>query len=135
MSVPNKKRHALGECPECYENIPVKGEAISGRFVTCPHCLAVLQVVRTSPLRLATVEETFVNEMRDGYRPEKLSLEEDDHWARRRKDRQREAESADCPECITAIRFKKTPIKGQRLKCRHCGAELTVISVRPLLLD
>lgn len=135
MAAPNKKRHAMGECPECNENIPVRGEAYSGSFVTCPSCLAVLQVVRTTPLLLAPLEEPFVSDARHGYRPGNESLANDLYKTRRRRDRQREAESADCPECITAIRFKKTPTKGQRLKCRHCGAELTVISIRPLLLD
>jgi lysine biosynthesis protein LysW len=43
-------------------------------------------------------------------------------------------ETAPCPECTYEITLPN-PREGQRLACPNCGAELEVISSRPLELD
>jgi lysine biosynthesis protein LysW len=40
-----------------------------------------------------------------------------------------------CPECGQGIQLGAQPHEGQRVACSECGAELEVISVRPLELD
>ncbi len=40
-----------------------------------------------------------------------------------------------CPNCDTAIRFKRRPFRGQMVECPECGDILEVISESPLELD
>ncbi len=40
-----------------------------------------------------------------------------------------------CPECGQGVQLGAQPQEGQRVTCGECGAELEVISVRPLELD
>lgn len=40
-----------------------------------------------------------------------------------------------CPNCDTAIRFKKRPFRGQFITCPECGDVLEVVSESPLELD
>ena len=40
-----------------------------------------------------------------------------------------------CPECETGIKLGNTPREGQQVTCPECGAELEVISLKPLELD
>lgn len=39
-----------------------------------------------------------------------------------------------CPECGTAVRFKKPPLVGQRMSCRRCQTPLEVIARNPIEL-
>ncbi len=43
-------------------------------------------------------------------------------------------ETAPCPECSYEITLP-SPREGQRIACPNCGADLEVISARPLELD
>ena len=40
-----------------------------------------------------------------------------------------------CPNCDTAIRFKKRPFRGQIITCPECSDVLEVVSETPLELD
>lgn len=42
---------------------------------------------------------------------------------------------AECPECGSDIRFRKTPFVGKLVECHECYTELIVVSLSPLELD
>ncbi len=49
--------------------------------------------------------------------------------------REREAMSADCPDCGSSIRFKKAPQEGEMVSCPVCDALLEVVDTEPIILD
>lgn len=46
-------------CPDCGEDIELKGKVTLGRKVTCPNCDAELEVVETSPIELDWAEDEY----------------------------------------------------------------------------
>ena len=45
-------RVVKGVCPDCGEEITIRGNVRLGQEVVCPHCDAELEVVETEPLEL-----------------------------------------------------------------------------------
>ena len=43
---------AVAPCPDCGENITLRGPVRVGKEVTCPHCEAELEIVETEPVEL-----------------------------------------------------------------------------------
>ena len=43
---------AVAPCPDCGENITLRGAVRVGKEVTCPHCEAELEVIETDPVEL-----------------------------------------------------------------------------------
>lgn len=52
----------VAECPECENNITLKGEIEWGQKVKCPHCSTDLEVINTTPVELDWVFEDYDDE-------------------------------------------------------------------------
>jgi lysine biosynthesis protein LysW len=46
-------------CPDCEENITLRGEIDWGLQVTCPHCGTKLEVINTDPVELDWAVEEY----------------------------------------------------------------------------
>ena len=60
------QKTARADCPDCGEKIAIQGPIEIGRRVTCPNCLADLEIVETVPVEL------------DWYYEEELEDEDDE---------------------------------------------------------
>jgi len=56
---------AVAACPECDENITLKGKVEWGQQVNCPHCGTELEVINTNPLELDWIFDDYDDDYDD----------------------------------------------------------------------
>lgn len=52
MSIRGLDRTVVVECPDCEDNITLKGEIEWGQAVVCPHCGTNLEVINIDPVEV-----------------------------------------------------------------------------------